>query len=154
MVGRGLVEVAGFPLALGRLYHAESHMWVVVSGPDRVVIGMDALGVETSGSLAQVSFLPIGTAVAAGRPFGQLEAAKLVGPLLCPVSGTVVVTNEQVALDAALLERDPYGEGWLIEATLSGNERELSGLLVDPEEIKAWFAAKIADYKLKGVLAE
>jgi len=154
MAMRDLVEVAGFPLALGRLYQAESHMWVVTGQPDRVRVGMDALGVETSGTLAQVSFLPAGSAIAAGRPFGQLEAAKFVGPLLSPVSGTLLATNEQVALDAALLERDPYGQGWLMEARVTEPEGDLAALLADPEEIRAWFAAKVADYKLKGVLAQ
>ena len=50
------------------------------TGPGR--IGMDALGIETSGTLAELSFVPVGTELTAGRPFGQLEAAKFVGPLV------------------------------------------------------------------------
>jgi glycine cleavage system H protein len=149
-----LILVEGFPLALDRCYEPESHMWVLVSGSGRVRIGMDPLGIETSGTLAQLSFLAIGTNLSAGRPFGQLEAAKFVGPLLSPVSGALEAVNEAVALDAGLAERDPYGEGWLIEASVSSEGAQLDGLLSDPAEVTAWFAAKIAGYRLRGVIAE
>ena len=78
------VIVAGFPLALDRRYQAETHMWVLPTDPGRARIGMDPLGIETSGTLAQLSFVPVGTQLTAGRPFGQLEAAKFVGPLVSP----------------------------------------------------------------------
>jgi hypothetical protein len=59
-------------------------------------------------------------------------------------------------MDAGLAERDPYGAGWLIDASLSDldGEHELQGLLADPAEITSWFAARIAEYRLKGVIAE
>jgi glycine cleavage system H protein len=148
------VIVAGFPLALDRRYHAETHMWVLLTGPSRARIGMDPLGIETSGTLAELSFLPVGTKLTAGRPFGQLEAAKFVGPLVSPVSGAVLAVNDEVAVDVALAERDPYGAGWLIEANLSDAAGELPGLLADTAEVIAWFAAKIADYRRKGVIAQ
>ena len=115
---------------------------------------MDPLGIETSGTLAELSFVPVGTELIAGRPFGQLEAAKFVGPLVSPVSGIVLAVNDAVANDAGLTARDPYGAGWLIEASLSDADGELPALLADPDEITTWFAAKIADYRRMGVIAE
>ncbi|MFZ2058925.1 MAG: hypothetical protein WAV54_16085 [Acidimicrobiales bacterium] len=149
-----MVIVAGFLLALDRRYDAETHMWVLLTGPGRARIGMDPLGIETSGTLAQLSLVPAGTKLIAGRPFGQLEAAKFVGPLVSPVSGAVLAVNDEVAVDAGLAERDPYGAGWLIDASLSAAAGELPGLLADPAEISAWFAAKIADYRFRGVIAQ
>lgn len=148
------VTVAGFVLALDRRYQPETHMWVLARGPGRVRVGMDPLGVETSGTLAQVSFVPAGTELTAGLPFGQLEAAKFVGPLVSPVSGAVLAVNGAVTRDAGLVERDPYGAGWMIEAGVGGTPAELPGLLADPAEITAWFAAKVADYRLKGLIAQ
>jgi glycine cleavage system H protein len=149
-----LASVHGFPLALDRLYQADTHMWVQPSGPGHARIGMDPLGIETSGTLAQLSFLAVGAELAAGMPFGQLEAAKFVGPLVSPVSGTVAAVNEAVLADPGLAERDPFGGGWLIEAKLSDPGAQLPGLLSDPDEITRWFAAKVEDYRLKGVIAE
>jgi glycine cleavage system H protein len=145
-------RVAGFELALDRRYHPSTHMWALALGPDRVRVGMDALGTETSGTLAQLSFVPVGTELTAGSAFGQLEAAKFVGPLVSPVSGAVLAVNEAVARDPGLAERDPYGAGWMIEAGVGADE--MPGLLSGPDEITAWFAAKVADYRAQGVIAE
>ena len=146
-------KVRGFPLALDRGYHPGSHMWVKLTAPGRVRIGMDPLGVETSGTLAELSLPPAGTVLTAGRPFGQLEAVKFVGPLTSPVSGTVLACNAAAAADPGLVERDPFGDGWLIEAELAGTG-ELGALLSDPEEITAWYAASIVDYRSSGAIAQ
>ena len=149
-----LVQVAGFPLAPDLLYQPETHMWVLLTGMARARIGMDVLGIETSGTLAELSLPPVRAKLAAGRPFGQLEAAKFVGPLVSPVSGTVLAVNEAVAADPGLVEREPYGAGWLIEAELSNPAGELPGLLRDPEEITRWFAAAAESYRREGVIAQ
>ena len=152
--GSTLLQILGYPLALDRLYEPTTHMWVLRCGRETVRVGMDPLGVETSGTLAQLSFDAVGTALAAGRPFGQLEAAKFVGPLISPVSGTLLAVNDAVAADPALAEQDPFGAGWLAEIGLTGDAAALPGLLSGPEEITAWFISKVEEYQLKGVLAE
>jgi len=146
-------KVRGFPLALDRGYHPDSHMWVKLTAPGLVRIGMDPLGVEISGTLAELSLPAPGAVVTAGRPFGQLEAVKFVGPLISPVSGTVLACNTAAAADPGLVERDPFGDGWLIEAELS-DAGELGGLLSGAEEITAWYAASIEEYRLSGAIAE
>jgi glycine cleavage system H protein len=141
-----------FALALDRGYEPRTHMWVLRTAPSQVRIGMDPLGVETSGTLAQLTLPAVGARLAAGRPFGQLEAVKFVGPLISPVSGTVLAANAAAAADPGLVERDPFGAGWLIEAELS-NPAELGVLLRDPEQVSAWYAAKIDEYRREGAIA-
>jgi glycine cleavage system H protein len=147
-----LREVSGFLVALDRRYQPATHMWVRVIAPDVVRIGIDPLGVETSGTLAQVALPEPGAELAAGRPFGQMEAVKFVGPLTSPVSGTVRTVNVAAATDPGLVERDPLEAGWLIEAELS-DPADLDALLGDPQEIIAWYEAKIAEYRLSGAIA-
>jgi glycine cleavage system H protein len=154
-----LVAVGGFALALDRSYQPVTHMWVLAQRSGRVRVGMDALGVETSGSLTQLSLAPAGAELTAGRPFGQLEAAKFVGPLVSPISGSVLAVNEAVVRDAGLVGRDPYGAGWMIEASVADHGPaeatvDLADLLADPAEVTAWFAARLADYRLKGLIAQ
>lgn len=148
------IWIAGFPLALDRLYHPGSHLWVRRSAGGAARIGLDPLGIETSGTLAQLSFDAAGSELAAGRPFGQLEAAKFVGPLISPVSGTLTAVNDAVAADPGLAERDPYDGGWLIDVALAGEGADPPGLLGDPGQITAWFTGKVEEYRLKGVLAQ
>ncbi len=146
-------QVRGFPLALDRGYHPGSHMWVKLTAQRTVRIGMDPLLIETSGTLAELSLPAAGVVLTAGRPFGQLEAVKFVGPLTSPVSGTVVACNAAAAADPGLVERDPFGDGWLIEAVVA-DPGELDALLNGPEEITAWYEASIEDYRTSGAIAE
>lgn len=148
-----ITEVAGFGVALDRAYDPSGHFWVSMISEDRARIGMDSLGIETSGTIAQLAFLPLGEQLKRGEAFGSLEAAKFVGPLTSPLSGEVVATNDAVVGDPALLERDPYGEGWLIELALA-EPSELGELISGADAVPAWFAAEVEDYRLKGVLAE
>ena len=150
-----LTEVAGYRVALDRDYDPAGHFWVAPA-PDAVGIvrvGMDALGVDTSGTLAQLAFTPVGVELRRGEPFGSLEAAKFVGPLVSPLSGVVTAHNEAVLADPSLVERDPYGAGWLVELAPS-DPAEPAGLVHGAEAVEAWFAAEVEDYRLKGVLAE
>jgi glycine cleavage system H protein len=148
-----LVEVSGYRLALDRRYDQEAHMWVKSFAPGTVRIGFDPLGVETSGTVAQLSFVETGAEIVRGRPFGQLEAAKFVGPMTSPVSGTLLAVNDAVLGDPGLVEQDPYGAGWLVELSLSEPDTELAALLSVPDDVMTWFAAKVDDYRLKGVIA-
>ena len=149
-----LIEVAGYRLAPDRAYDPDHHFWARVVGPERVRIGMDPLGVETSGTLAQLAFLPVNEQLRRGEPFGSLEAAKFVGPLTSPLSGRVAAINDAVMADPTLVERDPFGDGWLIELSGVDIDGEMAGLLSGAERIAEWFAAKVEEYRLKGVLAE
>jgi len=148
-----IAEVAGFQVALDRAYDPAGHFWVSMIAADRARLGLDALGVETSGTIAQLAFLPVGEQLKRGEAFGSLEAAKFVGPLVSPVSGTVVAANDAVVADPALVERDPYGAGWLIEVSLADTS-ELRDLISGRDVVPVWFAGEVEDYRIKGVLAE
>ena len=147
-----LIEVSGYRLAADRAYDPAGHFWVSMVAAARARIGMDALGVETSGTLAQLAFLPSGETLKRGEAFGSLEAAKFVGPLTSPLSGRVAATNDAVVADPSLVERDPYGDGWLVEIDLT-DPAEL-GELISGDAVPAWFEAEVEEYRLKGVLAE
>ena len=147
-----LTEVAWFPVDLARAYHPETHLWILDLGGGRLRLGLDALGVETSGTLAAVAFVEPGTDLAPGEPFGSLEAAKFVGPFLAPVAGRLAAVNEAVLGDPSLVERDPYGAGWLVE--LDAGAGVPGTLVAGSDAVAAWFAATVEDYRLKGLVAE
>ncbi len=146
-------EVDGYRVAVERSYDPDTHVWACVLAPDRVRIGMDPLGVETSGTLAQLSFLPLGTPLRRGQSFGGLEAAKFVGPLTSPLTGVLTACNEAVLNNPGLPEVDPYEEGWLVELAPTAMDTELA-MLVSGSDIVPWFTQRLADYRLKGVIAQ
>ncbi len=145
--------VSGFAVATDLAYDLDGHMWILVLDSGHVRIGMDALGLETSGTLSQLSFRS-GIEVVRGESFGSLEAEKFVGPLISPLSGRIVAINEAAMADPGLVERDPYGEGWLIEVEPSNLVTETAQLVGDRELIVDGFREKVRQYKLEGVIAE
>lgn len=145
-------DVKGFRVRPGLAYDLDHHMWVEFLDTRRVRIGMDPLGVETSGTLAQLALSAVGTAVRRGEAFGSLEAEKFVGPLVAPLSGRVLAVNESVAADPGAVEQDAY-EAWLVELEPSAME-ELDLLVHEEAAVLAGFEAKVTQYRIEGVLAE
>jgi glycine cleavage system H protein len=146
------IAIEGYTLPLDRLYQSQSHLWVQLLEPGRARVGMDPLGVETAGDLVQLALEPAGTVLQRGTSFGSIEAAKFVGPLEAPISGTVMVVNDIAVSDPWTVQSDCTGAGWLIEIEPS-DPGEFHLLLQGEEQVGAWFAERLADYRMKGVIA-
>ena len=67
-------SISGFEIRTDLAYDMNTHMWVEVRSPECVRIGMDALGLETSGTLAQLQFVGLGESVKRNSDIGSLEA--------------------------------------------------------------------------------
>lgn len=147
-----MTTIDGFEIRTDLSYWLDDHLWVDPRG-ESLRVGMDPLGVETSGTLAQVAFSDVGASVTRGEAVGSIEAEKFVGPIVAAVSGTVAATNPAVLTDPGLIERDPYGEGWLYEIVPT-EPGEVAELLSGESEVIAAFEKKIRHYRLEGVLAE
>ena len=83
------------------------------------------------GELGDVVFVRLprkGERVTAHQPFGEIEAVKAVSELYSPVSGEVTDINDALDSDAGVVNRDPYGDGWMVTLRLS-NQAELTELM-------------------------
>ena len=98
---------------------------------------MDAIGLDALGELAYVGIEGGGTNVPAGGALGSLEAAKMTTSIVSPVAGMVVTRNEAVLEDPQLVNRDPYGEGWLVEIEPGDWPRDAASL-IQGEAIGPW----------------
>ncbi len=96
----------------GLRYHAE-HLWVREEGAGRYVVGLTDYLQDTAGAVMFLQAPRVGTQVGAGDPAVTLESAKWVGHFPSPVRGTVTAVNGLLASDPGMVNRDPYGEGWL-----------------------------------------
>lgn len=147
-----LRKIRRYEVRVDLAYDPATHLWVERLDNGRVRIGMDPLGAETSGTLAQVSLVEAGTRVQRGEPLGMIEAEKFVGPVSSPLSGTVSLVNAGVAQDPSVIERDPYGAGWLVEfESVAG--AELDDLTQGADTVATWFAEAVKDAERHGVLA-
>jgi glycine cleavage system H protein len=111
------------------LRYTEDHEYVR-GGDDPTVV---RIGVTdyAQGELGDVVFLDLPKAGATFDKkgvFGTIEAVKAVSELYCPVAGTVVESNKALEADPALVNRDPYGEGWMVKLKIK-SPAELDGLL-------------------------
>jgi len=130
------MAAASFDLPEDRHYDCEQHLWVQRDeGSGLVRIGLDAVAVESLGTLAYVALKDVGTVVSTGEPLGSLEAAKMTASLLAPVGGTVVELNEHVLEDPTGVAGNLYGEGWLLVLEPADWAGE-SGRLVGPDGVK------------------
>ncbi len=120
------------------LKYTQDHEWVRVEG-DVVTVGVTAFA---QGELGDVVFVEIeteGETLDIGETFGTVEAVKTVSDLFMPVGGEVLEFNEALADDPELVNKDPYGEGWMVKIKVA-NVAELADLM-DADAYKAMIEA-------------
>jgi glycine cleavage system H protein len=100
-----------------RAYTAE-HEWIDAGEP--ATVGITRHAADALGDVVYVDLPAVGRTVSAGETFGEIESTKSVSDLYAPASGEIVAVNVALADDPGLVNRDPYGEGWLVRISVSG----------------------------------
>ena len=109
------------------LRYTRDHEWAKQEG-DRVRVGITAYAQEQLGDVVFVELPKVGTTVAQRQSFGVVESVKAVSDLFAPVSGQVAEVNGELAQAPDLVNKDPYGQGWMIVVT-PGSQAEWDQLL-------------------------
>ena len=109
------------------LLYTNEHEWVRVEG-DVAVVGITDYAQGELGDVVFVELPAVGTAVKQADAFGTIEAVKAVSDLFAPASGEVVEVNPLLTDAPETVNKDPYGEGWMIKVRLS-SAGELANLL-------------------------
>lgn len=110
------------------LYDVERNVWVRLEDGD-AVLGMTDVAQTLCGRFVHVTWKRPGKRVARGRPLAVIESAKWVGPFPSPLTGEIVAVNERaLAEDIAIVNRDPYGAGWLVRLRPTNLEAEVPDL--------------------------
>ena len=109
------------------LKYSNDHEWCRVEG-DVAVIGITDYAQSQLGDIVFVDVPTVGETIEANEVFGSIEAVKTVSDAFTPVGGEVLEFNEAVEADSSLVNKDPYGEGWLIKIKMS-NPAEVDALL-------------------------
>ena len=101
------------------LHYTAEHEWVRRSGEDAVRIGITDFAQSALGDVVFVQLPDVGSEVAAGESFGEVESTKSVSDLYAPVSGKVVAVNGDLDGSPQLVNSDLYGAGWLLDVQAS-----------------------------------
>ena len=118
------------------LSYTAEHEWVsALTAEGTVRVGITDHAQDALGDVVYVDLPSVGDSVAAEDSFGEIESTKSVSDLFAPIAGEIVAVNEGLEDDPALVNSDPYGEGWIIEIRPE-NADDLANLL-DAEAYKA-----------------
>jgi glycine cleavage system H protein len=109
------------------LKYTKDHEWIKVDG-DVATIGITEFAQRELGDIVYIDISSIGKEVAKDEVFGTVEAVKTVSDLFMPVAGTITELNPALDKQPELVNSDPYGEGWMVKATLA-DIADLDGLL-------------------------
>ncbi len=95
------------------LSYTAEHEYVRTKG-DLVEVGITDFAQGELGDVVYIELPSVGASFTSHDVFGTIEAVKAVSELFCPVTGEVVEVNERLDKEPALVNSDPYGDGWMV----------------------------------------
>ena len=139
-----------FDFKSDRFYNS-NHLWSKQDETRQITVGMDELGLDSLGELAYLTLPSEGTPVEMGKAMGSMEAAKMTGELVAPVSGIVIEKNDRVLQNPLLVNEEPYGNGWLVKIEPTNWEKE-SETMVSGDKLPGWAEQEIERFETQGIL--
>jgi glycine cleavage system H protein len=102
------------------LYHTE-HDWARIDAadPEHAVLGITWYAQDALGEVVYFDPPAVGTSLTKDAPYAEVESVKAVSDVIAPLSGEIVEVNGGLTDNPAMINEDPYGEGWLVKVRLS-----------------------------------
>jgi glycine cleavage system H protein len=138
------MEIQGYNMP-DDLYYEENHHWVKIQG-DILVMGMDDFAQQMAEEIVYVQLPFEGKKLKKGKKFAQVESGKWLGKVFAPVNGELIESNEELEANAALINEDCYGKGWMYKIQ-PDNMAEVADLIHGAEAVGKWLLADIEKYK-------
>lgn len=104
------------------LKYSTDHEWVRPGNESVVRVGVSEYATEQLGDIVYVQLPEVGESVEPGDSFGELESTKSTSDLFSPVAGVVTAINDAVADAPEIINADPYGDGWICEIEVTGED--------------------------------
>ena len=109
------------------LRYTREDEWCRMEGT-RIVIGVTDYAQQQLGDIVFVELPAVGSSVERGEPFGVIESVKAVSDLYAPASGVITEVNKDLTGNPELVNKDPYGKGWMVKIRIAA-PAELTALL-------------------------
>lgn len=136
----------GCHLGRGLFYHP-SHLWMRVEDRGELRIGLDDFGQRLLGAFYSMKLPPSEEEIKVGDSCCRIALQSGIVTLLSPLSGRITETNLNLPLQPSLVNRDPYGDGWMILVQPTNLETCLRQLLYG-EKVREWLADEIHKLRL------
>jgi glycine cleavage system H protein len=125
------------------LYYHGEHAWAKLEDDGRVRVGMNDFFQAAAGEIVYVDLPFEDDDVSQGETCGKVQSSKWVGKLVAPVSGTIVEVNDELEGDSTLINKDPYGAGWIIVVEPEDWDGEKSDLIHGEGPVRSWIEGEI-----------
>jgi glycine cleavage system H protein len=119
-------------------YLVEKHVWAREEAGGLITVGVTDVAQHLAGQVVAVTPKRAGRPVQRGQSAATVESSKWVGPVPTPVGGEIVEANESVRRNPALVNQDPYGEGWIVRIKPANWDGDRAGLLTGAEGVEAY----------------
>ena len=113
------------------LKYTQDHEWLKVEG-DVAYIGITDHAQHELGDIVFIEVETLGETLGKGEPFGTIEAVKTVSDMFMPVGGEILEVNPDLEESPDLINKDPYGKGWMIKIKI--NDRSEAKALLTAEK--------------------
>lgn len=100
------------------LLYTKDHEWIRIEG-ETAVVGVTDFAQSELGDVVFIEIETEGETIGKGEPFGTIEAVKTVSDMFMPVSGEVIEVNPGLDKSPDLVNKDPYGKGWMVKIRIS-----------------------------------
>ncbi|UCD84238.1 MAG: glycine cleavage system protein GcvH [Deltaproteobacteria bacterium] len=134
------------------LYYHEEHSWAKVED-GKVKVGMNDMFQSSAGDIVYVDLPFEGDEVTQGEVCGKIQSRKWIGKLVAPVSGEIAEVNSELESDTTLINKEPYGGGWIVVIEPSNLDEDL-GKLMKGDAVVSWMEAEIKRAKEMEAQAE
>jgi len=114
------------------VYYTKEHEWVRLEG-DKCRVGVTDYAQNSLHEVVYVDLPKIGLTVGQMQSFGTVESVKAVADVYSPISGTVLEVNNTLSDAPELVNKSPYGEGWITTIRPEDLKKELSSLMKAPD---------------------
>ncbi|OGL44143.1 MAG: hypothetical protein A2149_01715 [Candidatus Schekmanbacteria bacterium RBG_16_38_11] len=143
--------IEGFNMPDELYYHTE-HSWAKLEGDGKVRIGMSDFFQQQAGNVVYVDLPDEGDEVEQGEVCGKVQTRKWIGKLVAPISGGIIEVNEEVNDDNTIINKDPYGKGWVLVVEASNLDADLANL-IHGDKVPEWIKSEVKraeELKAKG----
>ncbi len=112
---------------LDNLKYTKDHEWLRIDG-EVAYIGVSDFAQHELGDVVFVEVDTVGETINKEEVFGSIEAVKTVSDMYMPITGEILEFNDSLETNPELINKDPYGEGWIVKISIN-NPEEINELL-------------------------
>ncbi len=124
------------------LYYHEKYAWAKVEEGNKVRVGLTDIFQKEAGDVVYVDLPFQGDDVEQGETCGKIQSSKWIGKLISPVCGAILEVNAELEDDSTLINKDPYGDGWIMVLEPSNLEVDLKNLM-RADGLDSWVEAEL-----------